>query len=72
MTESGIRFPGRIEPIAQIGGQIDLDSARKGRLPGDEVPLAVAEPIFAAFYERPVDSESGAHQVLPLVPRRVR
>jgi hypothetical protein len=72
LAESCICCPGRIEHFAKVGGQGDLDLARKRRLPGDQVSLAVAEPTRAAFHERPLNSQFGAHEVAPLVPGRVR
>jgi hypothetical protein len=70
-AEAAVRLPRDRQGVPQIGGPTDLGPAWKCGFPRDQVPLAIPEPVPAAFHERGFDPEFRAGQVFPLVPRRI-
>ena len=55
-----------------ITGESDPEATRQGRLPVDQAPLAVSEPILSALHKSRLDAALRADQVPPLVPCRVK
>src|ERR1035438_5425049 len=66
MQLAGIR-----QDFLRITGEGDSETTGQGRLPIDQMPLAVAKTVFPALDEGRLHAQFCADQVPPLVPRRV-
>src|SRR5450432_3488827 len=71
LAEAVMQLPGIRQDFLRITGERDFEATGQGRLPIDQVPLAVAKPAFPALDERRIHAQFCADQVPPLVPGRV-
>ena len=71
LAESVVHLAGIRQDFLRITREGDLEATGQSRLPIDQMPLAVAKPVFPALDEGRLHAEFRADQVPPLVPRRV-
>ena len=72
LAESMVRLAGIRQDFLRISREGDLEATGQGRLPIDQVPLAVSKPILSALHEGRLDTKLRTDQVPPLVPGRVK
>src|ERR1022692_2695725 len=71
LAEPVMQLAGIRQDFLRITGECDFEATGQGRLPIDQMPLAVAKPVFPALNECRLHAQFCADQVPPLVPRRV-